>query len=98
MSHYYERTLVFLPVCTVATALKAMCKCCGRVFGRDSNGSKDHCILNLGLDGDGQLHASAALPPSQEAPGIHWIRGWVGPTKGQDVVDKRPCRASNSRS
>jgi hypothetical protein len=26
-----------LPICTVATAVKAMCKCCGRVSGCDSN-------------------------------------------------------------
>jgi hypothetical protein len=25
-----------------------------------------------------QLHAPAALPPGERAPGTHWIRGWVG--------------------
>jgi hypothetical protein len=28
---------VFLPICTVAMTVKAMCKYCGRVFGCDSN-------------------------------------------------------------
>jgi hypothetical protein len=30
------------------------------------------------MDVNGQLHAPAALPPG-EAPGAHWIGGWVGP-------------------
>jgi hypothetical protein len=32
-----EFTACYLSVCTVATTDKAMCKCCGRVFGSDSN-------------------------------------------------------------
>jgi hypothetical protein len=26
----------------------------------------------------GQLHALAALPPTERASGTHWIGGWVG--------------------
>jgi hypothetical protein len=25
-----------------------------------------------------KLHAPAALPPRERAPGTHWIGGWVG--------------------
>jgi hypothetical protein len=32
----------------------------------------------------GQLDAPATLPP-----GIHWIRGWVGPRAGLDDVERR---------
>jgi hypothetical protein len=36
---------------------------------------------------------SASLPlrftPRQEAPGTHWIRGWMGPRTGFDVTEKR---------
>jgi hypothetical protein len=27
--------------------------------------------------------------PRERAPGAHWIRGWVGPRTGLDVVEKR---------
>jgi hypothetical protein len=37
----------------------------------------------------GQLHAQAALPPRDKAPGTHWIGGWVGPRAGLDTVVKR---------
>jgi hypothetical protein len=46
------------------------------------------------MEVNGQLHASAALPP-----GTHWIGGWVGLWAGQGAVWKRtifcPCRESN---
>jgi hypothetical protein len=38
----------------------------------------------------------------EEAPGTHWIGGWMGPRAGLDTVAKRetpsPCRDSNPRS
>jgi hypothetical protein len=38
---------------------------------------------------DGQLHAPAALPPGEIAPGTHWIGGWMGPRDGLEAMDKR---------
>jgi hypothetical protein len=37
----------------------------------------------------GQLHAPAALPPGERAPGTHWIGCWVDPRVGLDDVKKR---------
>jgi len=46
-----------------------------------------------------QLHAPAALPPWERAPGTHWIGGCGGSRTGLDAVVKRkipsPCRDSN---
>jgi hypothetical protein len=54
------------------------------------------------MEVSGQLHASAALPPREIAPGTHWIGGWVGPRAGLDAVVKRkissPRRESNPRT
>jgi hypothetical protein len=36
-----------------------------------------------------QLHAPAASSPEKEAPGIHWIGGWVGPRSGLDTVKNK---------
>jgi hypothetical protein len=36
----------------------------------------------------GQLHASAALPPGERAPGTHLIGGSVGPKAGLDDTEK----------
>jgi hypothetical protein len=50
------------------------------------------------MEVSGQLHAPAALPLGEIAPGTHWIGGWVGPRIGQDAVEKRKsvhCRESN---
>jgi hypothetical protein len=41
----------------------------------------------------GELHAQAALPAVERAPGTHWIGGWVGPRAGLDAVAKRKFRA-----
>jgi hypothetical protein len=41
------------------------------------------------MDVSGQLHAPAALPPGERAPGTHWIGGWVGPRAVLDAVVKR---------
>jgi hypothetical protein len=38
---------------------------------------------------NGQLHASAALPPGKEPLDTHWIGGWVGPRTGLDDVERR---------
>jgi hypothetical protein len=34
---WFEIHSVLLPICTVATAVRAMCNCCGRDFRCDSN-------------------------------------------------------------
>jgi hypothetical protein len=51
---------------------------------------------------NGQLHAPAALPPRETAPGTRWIGGLVGPRAGLDVVMERkipsPRRESNPRT
>jgi hypothetical protein len=41
------------------------------------------------MEVSGQLHAPAALPPGERAPGTHWIRCWVSPRVGLDVVEER---------
>jgi hypothetical protein len=41
------------------------------------------------LQGTGQLHVPAALPPGERAPGAHWLGGSVGPRAGMDAVEKR---------
>jgi hypothetical protein len=54
------------------------------------------------MEVSGQLHAPAALPPGERAPGTHWIGGWVGPTAVLDAVVKRtissPRRELNPRT
>jgi hypothetical protein len=57
-----------------------------------------------------QLHAPAALPPGERAPGTNWIGGWVGPRAGLDNMEERKfltlqglelqflCRPSRSQS
>jgi len=51
------------------------------------------------MEVSGQLHAPAALPLGEIAPGTHWIGGWVGPRAICDAVVKRkypcPCWKSN---
>jgi len=37
----------------------------------------------------GQLHALAALPPREGAPGTHWLGGWVGARAVLEAVVKR---------
>jgi hypothetical protein len=44
----------------------------------------------------GQLHAPAALPPRETAPGTHWIGGWVGHRAVLDAPS--PRRESNPRT
>jgi hypothetical protein len=34
-------------------------------------------FLTSALDGGGQIHGPSALP-EENAPGTHWIAGWVG--------------------
>jgi hypothetical protein len=55
------------------------------------------------MEVSGQLHAPAALPPRERAPGTHWIGGWVGPRAVLDIaVVKRKIpstrRESNPRT
>jgi hypothetical protein len=38
---------VHLPVCTVATAVKATCKCCGRVFGCNMDPPNSQAFLSI---------------------------------------------------
>jgi hypothetical protein len=41
------------------------------------------------LEVSSQLHVPICLAPGKEPPGTHCIGGWVGPTAGLDVVEKR---------
>jgi hypothetical protein len=54
------------------------------------------------MEVSGQLHAPAALPPGERAPGTLWVEGWVGPGAILDAVVKRkitsPHRESNPRT
>jgi hypothetical protein len=47
-------------------------------------------FLTSTLDG-GEWSASrlGRFTPGEEAPGTHWIGGWVGPRAGLDALDKR---------
>jgi hypothetical protein len=36
----------------------------------------------------GQLHAPAALPPGERAPGTNWIGGWVDLRASPDDLEK----------
>jgi hypothetical protein len=38
---------------------------------------------------NGQLHALAALPPGEGAPGTQWIGGWMDLTVGLNFMEKR---------
>jgi len=63
-----------------------------------------HAFLTSVLDGggllSGQLHASAALPPRESAPGTYWIGIWVGRRASMDAVVKRkiPCAFRDSNA
>jgi hypothetical protein len=37
----------------------------------------------------GQLHAPAALPPGEGAPGTHWMGIWVDRRAGLDDMERR---------
>jgi hypothetical protein len=54
------------------------------------------------MEASGQLHAPAALPPKERAPGTHWIRVWMGARTVLDAVVKRkitsPRRESNLKN
>jgi hypothetical protein len=53
------------------------------------------------MEVSGQLHAPAALPPREGAPGTRWIGGWVGPRAVLDAVVKiipSSRRESNPRT
>jgi hypothetical protein len=54
------------------------------------------------MEVSGQLHALAALPPKERAPGTHWIGGLVGPRAVLDAVVKKeipsPRQESNPRT
>jgi hypothetical protein len=45
-------------------------------------------FLTSALDGDGQLHTPAALPPGQGAPDTYWIGGLVGPRAGSGLCSE----------
>jgi hypothetical protein len=42
----------------------------------------------------GQLHGMAALFPGKEAPGTHWIGGWMDPSASVDAMVKKKISAS----
>jgi hypothetical protein len=50
------------------------------------------------MEDSGQLHAPAAVPLVESAPGAHWIRGWVGPRVGLDDVKRRQILSNNRPS
>jgi hypothetical protein len=50
------------------------------------------------MEVNGQLHAPAALPPKQRAPGTHWIGGWLGPRAVLGAVVKRKIHCSRRES
>jgi hypothetical protein len=43
-------------------------------------------FLTSALDG-GKWSASRRFTPGESAPGTHWIRAWVGPRAGLEVVE-----------
>jgi hypothetical protein len=45
------------------------------------------------MEVSGQLHAPAALPLGEKAPGTQWIEGWVGPKACLEAVAKRKISA-----
>jgi hypothetical protein len=48
-----------------------------------------HIFLTSALvGGERQLHAPAALPPGERAPGTHWMGGWVYPRAGLGEIEK----------
>jgi hypothetical protein len=55
-------------------------------------------FLDLGTNMavSGQLHASVL--PSGKDPRTHWLRGWVGPRGGLDVVEKRKSYTVGNRN
>jgi hypothetical protein len=46
-------------------------------------------FLTSALVGSGQLHAPAALPPTERSAGTYWIRGWLDLRAGPNNVEKR---------
>jgi hypothetical protein len=68
-------------------------------------GSTDIAPRILDLDtrgGDWSASLSVCFTPSERAPGIHWIRGWLDPRAILGAVVKRkipsPRRESNTRT
>jgi hypothetical protein len=45
------------------------------------------------MEVSGRLHALAALPPGTQPPSTHCIGGWMGPTTGLDIMQKRKSLA-----
>jgi hypothetical protein len=50
------------------------------------------------MEVSGQLHAPAALPPRERAPGTYWIEGWVGPRASLDTYRLWDCGLHSSGS
>jgi hypothetical protein len=52
------------------------------------SGGIDPPLLTPALDGsEGSASSPGRFTPKDRIPGIHWIRGWVGPTAGIDAVE-----------
>jgi hypothetical protein len=47
-----------------------------------------HSSRNYWVEVSSQLYASAALLPCKEPAVQHWVKDWVGPRAGLDVVAK----------
>jgi len=56
-----------------------------------------YAFLTWSLGGSGQIPGPATLPLRERTLGVHWIRCWVGPLAGLEVVTKRrnPAHARN---
>jgi hypothetical protein len=50
------------------------------------------------MEVSGELHAPAALPPGETAPGTHWIGSWVSPRDVLDAVVNRKMPSSRRES
>jgi hypothetical protein len=51
------------------------------------------------MEVSGQIHTHAAITPGKTTHGTHYIGGWVGPSVGLNVMEKRLisclCQQSN---
>jgi hypothetical protein len=64
--------------------------------------SSTHSLTSALDGGEWLVSCSGRFTPKERVPGIHWIRGWLGPRAVLDAVVKRkipsPLRESNPRT